>query len=61
MNEFQSIESGKGILKDYYGDSKNTRSPLAEALKRKRDKRHYNTLDPEEKLEFLKEQKDDYR
>ena len=61
MNEFQSIESGSGILKNFYGDSKNTRSPLAEALKRKRDKRHLGTLDPEEQVEFLKEQKDDYR
>lgn len=33
MNEIQDITSGEGILKDYYD-----KNPMAEALRRKRDK-----------------------
>jgi hypothetical protein len=36
MNQFQSISSGEGILKNDYGDDQKT--PLAIALKRRRDK-----------------------
>jgi len=37
MNDFQTIESGQGMLKNNYGDD-DDKSTLAMALKRRRDK-----------------------
>lgn len=59
MNNFQGIESGAGLLKNDYGDSKNNRSALSEALKRKREKAYYNKQDPDEKIDLLEEKKNE--
>lgn len=39
MNQFQSIQSGKGILKDNYKRGKRMDTPIYEALKRRNQKR----------------------
>jgi hypothetical protein len=38
MNNFQTMSSGQGMLKDYYGATDQTLDPLSEALKRRRMK-----------------------
>ena len=41
MNQFQSIDSGKGILKNFYNDKKDKKmnTPIYDALKRRNQKR----------------------
>lgn len=46
----ETIESGQGLLKDYYDDS-----PLGKALKRKREKMVKKTKAPEKEPEEIEE------
>jgi hypothetical protein len=45
MNQFQSIESGKGALKNVYG-----KTPIYDALKRRNDKRKKKLAEADEPL-----------
>lgn len=45
MNEFQNTESGSALLKDSYQGNSPQRSPLEEALRRKRRKLTESRLD----------------
>jgi hypothetical protein len=44
MNEYQSITSGQGLLKDYYDEGQ---SPLEKALAKRRKKRRQSGMDEE--------------
>jgi len=39
LDNFQSMESGKALLKDYYPKRKKMETPIYEALKRRNQKR----------------------
>lgn len=46
MNDFQSVESGRGLLKDFYDDGDATESAVRDALREKRRKLSEKILVP---------------